>query len=463
MSENLKKWWGIKTPTQPKPVNTKPQSLPVSRARKSLRPTAKKNTELDDVVVTSGDAEKEEVMTYEASPSTSSELQTVTVNNDATALQGCISGVTVTNNNYFAADSVSATMGYSTSNATNNAFIHDENPDIRWNANSAPTAMYDSAGTTINQWTTTTSGEDKILTQKDSEEIDYTVKLKSASKANRYSIYLQIRNDYKAIPIFFFKAAEFFFKDGDTTTGLKVLSNLAELNLSNYELDRLLGYKLKQEKLYNDEADVFKKVLDERPEEPQSYRDYALALEDAGFHQQALDKLYEGLTKHYDGDAENIYHGIEEIFLPEINRIISFHKDLNTKDIEKELIQSMPVDLRVVINWNKSNTDIDLWVTDPNGEKCYFSHKETVIRGRLSTDFTQGFGPEQFLLKNAPKGKYRIQINYFGDRQVTIAGPTTVMAEIYKYYGTSKEEKKVVVLQMEKGAASPIFIGNVEF
>ena len=30
----------------------------------------------------------------------------------------------------------------------------------------------------------------------------------------------------------------------------------------------------------------------------------------------------------------------------------------------------MPVDLRIVMNWNMNNTDIDLWVTDPNEEKC---------------------------------------------------------------------------------------------
>ena len=42
-------------------------------------------------------------------------------------------------------------------------------------------------------------------------------------------------------------------------------------------------------------------------------------------------------------------------------------------------------------NWNKDNTDIDLWVTDPNGEKCMYNHKSTEIGGRLSDDFTGGF------------------------------------------------------------------------
>ena len=82
--------------------------------------------------------------------------------------------------------------------------------------------------------------------------------------------------------------------------------------------------------------------------------------------------------------------------------------------------------------------------------------------GRISDDFTQGFGPEQFMLKNGGKGKYKIQIDYFNDTQVTIAGPTTIMAEIYLHYGTAREEKKIVTLQMEKGKEGAVFIGEIE-
>ena len=122
----------------------------------------------------------------------------------------------------------------------------------------------------------------------------------------------------------------------------------------------------------------------------------------------------------------------------------------------------MPSDVRVVMNWNMNNTDIDLWVTDPNGEKCFYSHKTTAMGGRISDDFTEGFGPEQFLLKTGAKGKYKIQIDYYSDTQATLAGPTTIMAEIYLHYGTTKEVKKIVTLQMQKEKEGEVFIGEVE-
>lgn len=297
----------------------------------------------------------------------------------------------------------------------------------------------------------------------DVNSFDYLKAIRQTDKLNRYNKYLELRQYYSSRPTYFFEVATYLLKTGDKINGLTVLSNLAEMENSNYELYKMLGYKLKEAGEYEDELAAFKKVLDLRSSDPQSYRDCALAYEDLGNHQQALDMLYEGMTKSYSNEMRQLYNGIEEIFLTEINRIIALHKKtLNVKAVNKELIVAMPADIRVVMNWNKNNSDIDLWVTDPNMEKCYYSHKQSAIGGRMSSDFTQGFGPEQFLLKNGIKGKYKIQINYYSDSQVTIAGPTTIMAEIYTHYGTASEEKKIITLQMQKGKQGEVFVGEVE-
>ncbi len=236
------------------------------------------------------------------------------------------------------------------------------------------------------------------------------------------------------------------------------------MDLGSYELYKMLGYKLKQIGDFQAEVFAFKKVTELRPLDPQSYRDYGLALDDAGEHQKALDVLYAAMTKSYTADAESLYSGIQEIFLPEINRIIALNKGkLDLSAIPKTVIKSLPVDIRIVMDWNMNNTDIDLWVTDPNGEKCYYSHTRTEIGGRISQDMTQGFGPEQFLLKKAIRGTYKIEINYYGDRQATIAGPTTIMAELFTHYGTPEEKKELIVLQMKKGADGAVYVGDLDF
>jgi uncharacterized protein YfaP (DUF2135 family) len=110
----------------------------------------------------------------------------------------------------------------------------------------------------------------------------------------------------------------------------------------------------------------------------------------------------------------------------------------------------MPVDIRVVINWNMNNTDIDLHVTDPNGENCYYGHRHSAIGGQMSRGVWQGYGPEQFTLKKAIKGNYGVYVNYYGDSQVKAEGPSTIMAEIYTRYADETEQRQVICLQLSK-------------
>ncbi len=155
---------------------------------------------------------------------------------------------------------------------------------------------------------------------------NYLNKLKAARPAERYTLYLQLRQDNLNTPIFYFHTADFFLNHGDKATGIMILSNIAELEAENYELTKLMAYKLKELGEADAELAAFKKVLDWRPFEPQSYRDYGLALADAGDYQHALDTLYHALTKNYDENINGLYPGIEETLLPEINNLIATQK-----------------------------------------------------------------------------------------------------------------------------------------
>ncbi len=291
----------------------------------------------------------------------------------------------------------------------------------------------------------------------------YLRSLDSVSAKNRYNKYLELRKDTCG-PTFYFDVANLFFRNGDSLNGFKILSNIAELNLDDHESCKMLGYRLKSLQRFDDEIMIFRKVMQLRPQDPQSYRDFALALADAGKYQQALDTLYYSFTKQYDRQIKSLYPGIEEIILTEINELIALHgKQLNTSKIPAELIESMPVDVRVVISWNMNDTDVDLWVIDPNGEKCFFSHKETAIGGRLSLDFTRGYGPEQFMLKNSIKGTYKVIANYYGDRRQRIAGSTSVIAEVFTHYGTTSEQRKLAALQMAGKGSKEVLIAEFNF
>lgn len=294
---------------------------------------------------------------------------------------------------------------------------------------------------------------------------DYLAEMKKTKSSGQYRQYLKLRSQYLFTPSFYYDMAGFFFRQKDSVIGLQILSNIAELEFQDHELYKLLGFTLKQIGNYKDAVFVFKKVLTWRPQEPQSYRDYGLALADAGHYQQALDTLYAALTETYDADVKEIFAGIEETIITEINHLIAANKNqLDLSNIDTALIQAMPVDVRVVLNWNSKDTDIDLWVTDPNGEKCYYSHKITSGGAKLSGDQTDGYGPEQFLLKKAVPGKYKIEVDYYSDNQFKLSGPTTLIVEIYTHYGGPRQQRRLLTLQMDKETKKTgILVGEFDF
>ena len=87
-------------------------------------------------------------------------------------------------------------------------------------------------------------------------------------------------------------------------------------------------------------------------------------------------------------------------------------KKIKTSKYDKRLLGKYPMDIRITLSWNTNDSDMDLWVIDPQGEKCNYSNRETEIGGRMSNDFREGYGPEEFCLKKAIEGEYKIQVNY---------------------------------------------------
>jgi len=93
-------------------------------------------------------------------------------------------------------------------------------------------------------------------------------------------------------------------------------------------------------------------------------------------------------------------------------------------------------DLRVTLTWDTPATDVDLWVTGPDGEKVFYQQKQGAAGGTLDTDVTTGFGPETFTHARALEGTYRIQAHYFGG-----APPTRVTVVVVRGEGTPDEER----------------------
>lgn len=292
-----------------------------------------------------------------------------------------------------------------------------------------------------------------------SPDAAYMYELKKTSKESLYSKYLELRKKYKSTPSFFIDVSDYFYAQGEKELALRILSNIAEFDLENPQLLRVLAHRLQQLNQNLLAKMVFENVLKLREEEPQSYRDLGLAYEQNHEYQKAFDMLCNVLNRNWDGR----FPEIEVLVAIEINHLIAAHeKELKMDKLDPRLIKSMICDVRVVINWDSDNCDMDLWVTNPSQEKCFYKNSLTLEGGRISRDFTGGYGPEVFMVKDATEGNYKVEVNYFGSTNQSLSGPTTVQAELYTNYGKSNEKKEVITLRLDN-SKEVISLANLNF
>ncbi len=286
----------------------------------------------------------------------------------------------------------------------------------------------------------------------------YARRLREAKAEDLYSVYLDERDSHASSTAFYLDVADLLLRKGRRAEALRVLSNLAELDLENRHVLRVLGYRLMQAKDYARAVEVFRDVLRLADEEPQSHRDLGLALAAAGQRQEGIERLYEVAARPWD----DRFSDVELVALNELNAIIATSaQTLDTAFIDRRLLRNMPLDLRVVLAWDSDNSDMDLWVTDPNGERCYYGNRNTFQGGLISDDFTGGYGPEEFVLRDAKPGKYKVEANFFGDRQQIVTGATTLSMLFSTGWGTRRQQDQSVTLRLS-GQSETVFVGEFE-
>lgn len=303
----------------------------------------------------------------------------------------------------------------------------------------------------------------------------YLEALQASPKDEAYRVYLQQREAYRASPAFYLDCAHWFFKeDGDHDLAERILTNLAEFKLEEATLWRMMGWRLREAGRYELAVHAFRKVLALRSEEPQSYRDLALvlmedgkALKRAGYAKAAAPLLSEALE-----------HFMTAIFEPHARRSARRGNDFQTAVIALEDLnglldwmetqtwheeapptlptldpvyrRKLPMKLRIVMQWDTDETDIDIHVLEPNGEEAYYSHPRTREGGFVSEDVTTGYGPEEYLKKELEKGTYKILSNYYASHQTSLVGATTITVTVYTDWASEHEQQQILTFRLDQ-------------
>lgn len=288
----------------------------------------------------------------------------------------------------------------------------------------------------------------------------YLAALRRTKPSAKYGVYLEQRRKFGSSPAFYLDSGDHFQKSGLRGLALRIWSNLAEMELENPALLRILAHRLSQANWLELSALTFEEILRLRPEEPQSFRDLALVAGRLKNYQRAIDLL----NKVVLGQWDSRFPEIELIALMELNGLIAKARaaGLKTFPVDPRLVRLLDVDVRIILTWDADLSDMDLWVVEPSGEKAYYGHRRTTIGGRVSRDFTRGYGPEEYLLKKAMKGKYAIRVKYFSNRAPKLSGSVTLQVDIFTNFGRSNATHQSITLRLRR-SKEIINVGAISF
>ena len=292
--------------------------------------------------------------------------------------------------------------------------------------------------------------------------------------ADAYAEYLKQREAYGNSPAFYLDCAGWFFKAKARVLAVRILSNLSEMKLEDAGLWRTMGWRLREASAYDEAVETFRHVLEMRGEEPLSRRDLALVLTERGKAAfaagdaaaaardlaEAMALLHEAAftpTARRSGRRGNDMQ-TSVMALEELNGLISWTDARawpagakpTSPAMDRAFRRDLPLDLRIMLSWDTDETDVDLHVLEPDGEEAYYGHRRTSTGGFVSQDVTTGYGPEEYLRKEASKGVYRILANYFASHRQALTGAATVTATVYTGWGRKDEKRQILSFRLDK-------------
>lgn len=79
-----------------------------------------------------------------------------------------------------------------------------------------------------------------------------------------------------------------------------------------------------------------------------------------------------------------------------------------------------PADMIVTLTWSKGQSDVDLHVTDPEGNHVWYINMNAPTGANLDFDNTSGYGPEHYTISSEegdqmPYGDYKVEVVYYAD------------------------------------------------
>lgn len=188
---------------------------------------------------------------------------------------------------------------------------------------------------------------------------------------------------------------------------------------------------------------IYEKIAQLKPKEAQSYRDLALVYRETGYYQKALDLYKKIQTNFYPGVN---FSGMQKIMDHEMRNLIAQHsQELDLVGVPEHYLKQVDYDARIVFEWNDRDAEFELQFVNPQKKFFTWSHTKEQNAERLIEEKEQGFNSEEFLLIDAEKGEWLINVE---NNTQNSQKPVVLKYTVYRNFSkaTETKESKLLVL-----------------
>ena len=238
-----------------------------------------------------------------------------------------------------------------------------------------------------------------------------------------------------------------YFKKWNKDKAYTILSNIASVAYNNPKALTTLAYKLEELEKFEQAKHIYKRIIELRPNDTQSYRDLALSYTTTGYYTEAME-LY---GKMLNNQIENVdFKGLEKVITSEFMHLLAKHRSkINFANIHADYLKAdFKYDIRIVFEWNDPSTEFELQFVNPQKKFFKWSHTRFENKERLLDEIKNGYHIEEFIIDDYVSGEWIINIECLS--KADELNPTYLKYTVYRNYGLANETKDIKVIKLDK-------------
>ena len=284
------------------------------------------------------------------------------------------------------------------------------------------------------------------ISVKNLDEQEYITRLREIPlPEDKFAAYRSMART-KELSLEFYSDMARYFQEVDLNLADKVRSDLAYVARKNAKAMRTLAYLYEEAGDFKKTLLAYERVLKLVPNEAQSYRDVANSYVMNREYNKALEVYINALGERIRGVD---FTGIEKVLKSELSRLVQLHKDkIEFSRLPNEWLRAdFKQDVRMVIEWSDATVPFEFQFVNPEKKFFKWNHTLEENRERLESEKRQGFQIEEFIIDDAPRGEWLINVQYLGQEDDYIL-PPFLKYTLYRDYGTPTESKEVRVIKL---------------